>query len=106
MTELVDAQLYAPFASSLTQTNGAGTFSFARSTTKSIFNSSGILESAAINAASINNFGLHIDPESKTNNLLHCRDMRNSYFGGGWVQSGVVGPELVTNGNFDTDITG
>lgn len=112
MTELVDAQFYAPFASSLTQTNGAGTFSFARSTTKSIFNSSGILESAAINAASINNFGLHIDPASKTNNLLYCRDLTK----GGLInttvpvrpiwRSGVIGSELVTNGTFNVDASG
>lgn len=112
MTELVDAQFYAPLTSSLTQTNGSGTFSFARSTKKSIFNSSGILESAAINAASINDFGLHIDPASKTNNLLYCRDLTK----GGLInttaparpiwRSGVIGSELVTNGTFNVDASG
>lgn len=108
MTELVDAQFYAPLTSSLTQTNGAGAFSFSRSTTKSIFNASGILESSAINAASINDFGLHIEPASRTNNLLYCRDMRYTLNGVGWTQASGsgVGSEIAPNGTFDTTVTG
>jgi hypothetical protein len=42
--------------------------------------------------------GAHIDPASKTNSLLHCRDLRQA----AWVSTG-DGTELATNGGFDTD---
>lgn len=105
MTELVDAQFYAPLKTTLVPTNGAGTFSFARSTTKSIFNSSGVLESVAINAASINNFGLHIESSSRTNNLLYCRDLFSGGKNGKWIPSS-YGSDIVANGSFAVDTTG
>lgn len=43
MTELVDAQFYAPLKTTLMPTNGAGTPTFTRATTKSIFDHEGIL---------------------------------------------------------------
>lgn len=79
MTELTDATFYAPLTASGTPTNGTGTFTFTRATAKKVINSAGVLESVTSGNLAINSdYGAHIDPASKTNNLLHCRDLTNS----------------------------
>jgi len=102
MTELTDATFYAPLTSSGTPTNGTGTFTFTRATAKKVINSAGVLESVTSGNLAINSdYGAHIDPASKTNNLLYCRDLTQT---SKWLY-GTGSANLIPDGGFDSGVS-
>ena len=107
MPVLSDAPFYLPLNNSLTLQNGAGTFTFGRTSSAGIVDSATglyiVLTPGNPRYDSVKR--LYRNPAAVTNTLLYSRSMLSGANAGKWLPS-VSGFELVTNGTFDTNATG